>query len=249
MKERISKIPNKVQDKESEAWKKLCQYIEELAISGKDTFAPREYLGEELFAQVYTLPTTIKKLKKVKKIQLYGSQLKRIPPEIGEMTALKYFDVYTSYNLFWFPFEITKCKRLIDSRMSTRVLYGNFKNRKGFPKLDHNPVRYESDTISCSICEKEITQEETNQWWVTKYIGTDTVPLLANVCSQECKGKLPEGPKSYIRDPHRGGADLQQPTYEDWESTYMEEVLEEDQKSPTNFKLLKLIKNIWDSRG
>ena len=60
-------------------------------------------------------------------MNLYGSGLVRIPPEVGEMTALEDFDPYTSYRLHWFPFEITRCPKLKDSRVSTRALYGNFK--------------------------------------------------------------------------------------------------------------------------
>ena len=102
-------------------------------------------------------------LKKVKKIWLYGSNLKRIPAEIGEMEALEYFDPYTSYQLHWFPYEITQCKNLKDSRVSTRALYGNRKNRMGFPRLTHNPVRYSGDSLKCSVCSKIINYEQTNQ--------------------------------------------------------------------------------------
>jgi hypothetical protein len=135
MNTRISKIENNVQDRNSVAWKKLCDYVDKVAIENRDEFSPVEELGKELFAQIHTLPETISKLKNVTKVWLYGSKLKRIPPEIGEMEALEYFDPYTSYDLHWFPYEITKCKNLKDSRVSTRALYGNWKNRMGFPQL------------------------------------------------------------------------------------------------------------------
>lgn len=77
----ISKIKNDVQDRNSDAWKKLCEYVDVVAKNGNDEFSPREYLGDELFAQIYTLPESIGKLIKVKKVWLYGSNLKRIPPE------------------------------------------------------------------------------------------------------------------------------------------------------------------------
>ncbi|MBO9701858.1 MAG: leucine-rich repeat domain-containing protein [Sporocytophaga sp.] len=252
MSNRISKIPNDVQDRNSEAWKKLCEYVEYVAKNGLDEFAPREYLSADLFSQILTLPETIKKLKNVKKVWLYGSRLKRIPPEIGQMESLEYFDLYTSYDLHWFPYEITKCKKLKDSRISTRALYGNFKNRMGFPKLDHNPVRYQGDTLSCSVCEKEISYEETNQFWITLRIATDVVPLLANVCSEDCKSKLPTSPKGYVEYPHKGGAGLKQPSYEEWEAANVVKfTLEDLGKSVEKTKdekptFLKLIKKIWE---
>lgn len=39
---------------------------------------------------------------------LYGSNLVRIPPEIGAMTSLEEFTPYTSYRLHWVPYEITR---------------------------------------------------------------------------------------------------------------------------------------------
>lgn len=95
MNNRISAIKNDVQDRNSYAWKRLCDYIEKVASEGNDEFSPLEELGPELFSQIYTLPETISKLKKVKKVWLYGSKLKRIPPEIGKMEALEYFDPHT----------------------------------------------------------------------------------------------------------------------------------------------------------
>lgn len=212
-------IENDVQDRNSLAWKKICEYVDEIAANGSDEFVPREALGNELFAQIYTLPETISKLKNVTKIGLYGSSLKRIPPNIGQMKSLEYFDPYTSYQLNWFPYEIMDCKKLKDSRISTRALFGNFKNRIEFPSLENNPVRYFGEKLNCSICKKNITYQETNQFWVTLRTGTDTIPLLANICSIDCKGKLPKLQEEnehypYIYHPHKGGSSLKQPPIE-----------------------------------
>jgi hypothetical protein len=252
MNERISKIENDVQDRNSVAWKKLCEYVDKLAIDNTDEFSPLEALGPDLFSQIYTLPETISKLKKVKKVLLYGSKLKRIPPEIGEMEALEYFDPYTSYDLHWFPYEISNCKNLKDSRVSTRTLYGNFKNRMGFPKLIQNPVRYLGDTVKCNICKKTIGYSETNQLWISLRVGTDVLPLLTNLCSKECENKLPHPPKGFVQFPHKGGSELKQPTYEEWEDANTTKItlaeIKQDYKTDNQkeFKLLKLIKKIWD---
>ena len=217
--EKLVNIENNVQDESSLAWEKLCEYVEKVAEEGIEKFFPYEYLGEKLYSQIYTLPKTIAKLKKVKEVCLYGSSIKRIPPEIGEMEALENFDPYTSYNLHWFPYEITNCKNLKDSTVSTRALYGNYHYRKPFPDLTNDPVHYDQKEIKCSICKKEITQEETNQLWISLRVGTDILPLLVNSCSEECIKKLPKPPKAFVPFPHKGGIDLQQsPTREESEN-------------------------------
>ena len=87
-------------------------------------------------AQILTLPPTIAKLKAVKSLDLYGSYLVRLPPEVGEMAGLEEFDQYTSYRLHWFPYELTRCRELRESRVSPRAVYGNYKYRPPFPRLD-----------------------------------------------------------------------------------------------------------------
>jgi hypothetical protein len=59
MNKRISKIENDVQDRNSVAWKKLCDYVDKVATENRDEFSPVEELGQELFAQIHTLPETI----------------------------------------------------------------------------------------------------------------------------------------------------------------------------------------------
>jgi len=262
----MPEIENNVQDRNSKAWQMLCEYIDEIAESGSDEFVPREALGNELFAEIHTLPKSISKLKNVTKIGLYGSQLKRIPPEIGEMESLEYFDPYTSYKLHWFPYEIMDCKKLKDSRISTRALLGNFKNRMLFPSLEDNPIRYFGETVKCSICKKEMSYEETNQLWITLRTGTDTIPLLANLCSKECEEELPQPPENYVQQAHKGGMNLVQPLnqHELWEKRRAEQKREEgddqtlgknrsvETNKPrkkvdwTDLKPLKLIRKIWE---
>lgn len=266
MSNRISKIENDVQDKSSVAWKKLCDYVDKVASDNIDEFSPLEELGPELFSQIHTLPETISKLTKVKKVWLYGSQLKRIPPEIGQMEALEYFDPYTSYDLHWFPYEITKCSNLKNSRVSTRALYGNRKNRMGFPRLTHNPVRYSGDSIYCSVCSRPMTYKQTNQLWISLWVGTDVLPLLTNLCSKECENKLPKPPEDYVQFAHKGGADLVQPLDEDerfelemksQESIQSSFQTRDDQANNIEtkadetterkkFPVLKLIRKIWE---
>lgn len=110
-------------------------------------------------------------------------------------------------------------KKLKDSTISTRALYGNYKNRKGFPNLKNNPVRYsENNKVHCSICKKKMTYDETNQLWISLSIGTDITPLLINSCSKECEDKLPDSPKNYIQHAHKGGSELKQPDLDEFHS-------------------------------
>ncbi|MEM6804204.1 MAG: leucine-rich repeat domain-containing protein [Bacteroidota bacterium] len=247
---KLFNIENDVQDRSSDAWKKLCEYVEIVAESGQDEFSPLEFLGAELVQQIHSLPESIAKLKKVEKVWLYVSQLKRIPPKMGEMESLEYFDPYTSYHLHWFPYEITNCKKLKDSRVSTRALYGNRKYRRPFPDLRKNPVRYQGGRLNCSICQKEMMYSETNQWWISLKVGTDILPLLVNVCSESCKKKIPTPPKDYIQHPHKGGVDLMQAKRYAWgaPNSYTIEELREMYKDAEGGRKESRKRNAWTSK-
>jgi hypothetical protein len=208
---KLHPIENDVQDQNSPAWIKLCDYIDRLAANGREEFKPYEALGPDHYSQIHTLPASIGKLKRVKRFLMYGSSLKRIPSEIGNMESLEEFDVYTSYDLHWMPYEIMHCKKLKDSRASTRALYGNYSYRMPFPDLERNPVLYLSPTVPCSICRKEMKPGENWQMWISLWVATDVMPLLVNLCSAECQSQLPKPPEGYLPFPHRGGKGLVQP--------------------------------------
>lgn len=123
------------QDTSAPGWLHLQELIEEAAADGREVFKPLVELSPSERRQIVTLPSTIAKLTEVKHLVLYGSNLVRIPPEIGAMTNLEEFSPYTSHRLHWFPYEITRCPKLRDSTVSTRSLYGNFKYRPPFPLL------------------------------------------------------------------------------------------------------------------
>lgn len=220
--EQYSKIKKVYQDQNSEAWQKLCDYIDLVAKEETEVFEPAKVLGIELFSEIQTLPKSISKLKKVKKLNLYGSNLTQIPPEIGTMESLEEFIPYTSYDLKWFPYEIIHCKKLKNSTVSIRALYGNFKNRTPFPNLSNHFIKYyDSEIINCSVCKKEITETQTEQFWITLNIATDVLPLLVNICSEACKNDIPLPPQASIQTLHKGGKFLKQPTYEDWANKHM----------------------------
>jgi hypothetical protein len=201
------------QDTECDAWKHLLDLIEEAAADGREEFDPRRKMTWEEWTQIVTLPPTISKLKSVRHLMLYGSFLVRIPPEIGEMTNLELFDPYTSHRLHWFPYEITHCENLLGTRVSTRALYGNYKYRPLFPKLqpgrnstkgidlDNLPLEmWGVESIrTCSICNRSLESLGLYQVWISLVVAKepmvpDVLPLLVNACSEECIHKLPKPP-------------------------------------------------------
>ncbi|MFE7441219.1 leucine-rich repeat domain-containing protein [Streptomyces chartreusis] len=169
-----------------------------------------------------TLPESIGRLTAVRTLVLYGSNLVRIPPDIGDMTSLEEFSPYTSRRLHWFPYEITRCHRLVNSVVSTRLIDGNYKYQPSFPRLVPPgdtvvdleclaPARWGTTTVrTCSVCTGPISVTGPHQAWLSRVVATDVLPMLVNACSQACLGTLQPGAKGYIPTPHRGGV-MEQP--------------------------------------
>jgi uncharacterized protein (TIGR02996 family) len=214
------------QDTECDVWKRLLDAVEEAAADQREAFSYLEDISSADRSRIVTLPPTIAKLKAVKSFGLYGSYLVRIPPEIGAMTSLEDFDPYTSYRLHWLPYEITRCKNLQVSRVSTRALYGNFKHRPPFPRVDCSaptaPGRHEPERLPlkrstggmirlCSVCARPFEDHRLHRVWVSLKVATDVLPLLVNACSEDCIKQLPSPPEGYVATPHKGGPLVQQP--------------------------------------
>ncbi len=199
------------QDRNSEAWKTLLDAVDRCAVSGSDEFCPELEIGPALWSQITTLPDSIGKLKAVKKLLLYGSNLVQIPPAIGQMEGLEYLDTYTSYGLHWLPYEIIYCSNLKNFRVSIRALYGNCKYRPPFPELPKVSYLKIPGTSTCSICRRRTRMDQIHQYWVSLLIVKDVVPLLINSCSTDCIASVPVPPKGYIRCPHKGGLKQKQP--------------------------------------
>jgi hypothetical protein len=200
---------SKLQDTSAAGWHKLLGLIEEAARDGREEFSPRNDLSPEEWEQIVTLPSSIQTLTSVRKLVFYGSYLVRIPPEIGAMTSLEEFIPYTSYRLHWFPYEITRCPKLIESCVSTRTLYGNFKYHPPFPDLTR--ARGPSSG-TCSVCERPCSTSI--QAWISLSVATDVLPLLVNACSQDCLDALPPAAEGYAPGPHQGGTPEGQPQRE-----------------------------------
>ncbi len=201
------------QDTSAQGWIALLQLVEEAIRDQREVFAPKQEIGPELWSQVVTLPPSIAQLKHVKKLYLYRSSLLRIPPEIGGMEQLEEFIPYTSYGLHWLPYEITRCKKLKSSTVSTRALYGNYKFRQPFPLLE--PIVPELVPAHCSVCDGPLSVGTVRQRWISLGVATDVLPLLVNACSDACLEKLPQPPKDYVQVTHKGGPGVEQPLA-DW---------------------------------
>ncbi|MFE4703626.1 leucine-rich repeat domain-containing protein [Streptomyces sp. NPDC056738] len=207
------------QDTSAPGWRHLLELVDEAVADGREEFRPLAELTPEERRQVITLPAGIARLTAVKHLVLYGSNLVRIPPAIGGMTSLEEFTPYTSYRLHWFPYEITRCRKLTRSTVSTRALYGNYKVRPPFPRLrpspdsaaerdpsNRDPRRWgTTDAHRCSVCDRVIEQDGPHQAWISLRVATDVLPLLVNACSPACVAALPAGAQDYIPTPHRGG--------------------------------------------
>ncbi len=205
------KLHNDQQNTDCDAWKRLLELVEIAAQDKRKEFDPGRQMEYDEWQQIITLPATISKLKSVKHLMLYGSNFVRIPPEIGEMTNLEKFTPYTSYRLHWFPYEITRCKKLKDSTVSTRALYGNYKYRYPFPQLPVGVTLEAGSPQKCSVCNASLSAENLHQVWISMRVATDVLPLLVNACSKACINKLPRSAENYIQEPHIGGFNIQQP--------------------------------------
>lgn len=205
---RRRKFHRELQDTSAPGWLELLELVDEAAADGRTVFKPLAGMSPEHRRQIITLPETIAKLTAVEHLVLYGSNLVRIPPQIGAMSSLKLFEPYTSYRLHWFPYELTRCANLVDSTVSTRAIYGNYKNRLPFPELGSGVQGVES-VRACSVCDGPVT--ELHQVWITRVVGTDALPLLVNACSTECVAALPTPAENYVPTPHTGGPDVEQP--------------------------------------
>jgi len=199
-----------VQDTQADGWKALLELIDIAVSKRSKEFAPGLEMSPKLWAQVITLPASISRLKAVRKLYLYGSHLVRLPPEIGDLVNLEELDLYTSYRLHWVPFEVTRCSGLKRSRVSTRALYGNYKYRPPFPKLDILESRANLPS-NCGVCGKNLNQEQVQQVWMSLRVARDVLPLLVNACSYGCIQKLPAPAYGYVDHPHAGGLDVKQP--------------------------------------
>lgn len=208
-----------LQDTSAPGWQHLLELIDEAAADGREEFRPLVELSPGERRQVITLPPTIGKLTAVKHLVLYGSNLVRLPPEIGAMTSLEEFTPYTSYRLHWFPYEITRCTRLMRSTVSTRSLFGNHKLRAPFPRLAPaldsvagldtaalDARRWGTTAVSsCSVCDRPMDQGGLHPVWISLRVATDVLPLLVNACSPRCVAALPRAPEGYVRSAHTGG--------------------------------------------
>jgi len=203
-----------VQDTTTTAWARVLENVEQARKSSARVLAPLDGLTGEERSQIVTLPPTIGSLTEVRKLRLYGSHLVRLPPEIGGMSALRYLDVYTSHRLHFAPYELSRCRALKDSLVSTRKLYGNYKNRGLFPhlKLPENARGLElTRPKTCSVCDVVLGDTTPAARWITLRLGTDWWPLLVHACSEACIERLPEPAEGYVDHPHTGGHHVKQP--------------------------------------
>lgn len=203
-----------IQDTECDSWKQLQDVIEDAAAHRRvelnlfQAIRDRDERG-----YVVTLPSSIAKLTSLRSLEVGGTEISRIPPEIGEMKNLTSLGAYMAYRLHWYPYELTRCPRLQRSMMSTRTLYGCYSHRRPFPSLAPPPPSDRSaPTRACSVCRQPFVDHRAYRFWISRRLtSVDVSPLLVNACSMACIQRLPAPTDGYVPAPHRGGPDLVQP--------------------------------------
>jgi hypothetical protein len=195
------------QDTSCVAWTTVVERIERAAVEEPEVFEPLAGLTDSQRSDVVTLPTTIVRLRSVRVLKLCRTALSWLPAAIGEMVSLEILDIYRSYRLHYFPYELTRCSLLKDSRISTRALFGNYKCFAPFPDL-LDPSNSASLRVlapkDCSVCGRTISEELGLARWTTRRVGTDFVPLLVVACSSRCVDAISRAaPEARI---HSGGA-------------------------------------------
>lgn len=91
------------QDTHAPGWRHLLTLIDQAAADERTVFKPFVELSGPERRQVVTLPPTMAKLTAVRHLVLYGTNLVRIPPEIGAMTSLEIFEPYWSIGCTGIP--------------------------------------------------------------------------------------------------------------------------------------------------
>lgn len=189
-------------------WSDVQRYLQTTAESGSPVFEPDRHTTPAEWAKIITLPAEIGRLRRVREVRLYGSHLMYVPPEIGGMADLEELDIYTSYSLHWLPYELTRCGKLRESRMSTRTLYGNRNTLLPFPRLSEPKEQLLPQ--DCSICGSRLTSSP-KLYWTTQRVGSDDAPLLIHACSETCIERVPDAPQYFHPGPHKGGGAVGMP--------------------------------------
>ena len=201
-------------DKHSHAFAKAQQIIEDAKKQCARKLVFRTLMSSDEYQDLVAVPKSIGDLGDLKELDLYASNLTFIPREISKCTSLRKFVSYTSYRLHWFPYEITQCLSLVDSTVSTRALYGNYKFRPPFPNLRRHRISVYDDDPWCSICRKRGQVMDFHQYWISLPVATDVIPLLITVCSDSCLKEVGHSPEGYIQGTHEGGLEVVQPPIE-----------------------------------
>ena len=192
------------------AWDVVREIIDDAENKNTSELNLIQLMDKEDYYALNTLPETIGNLKALRRLIIYGSNISFIPREISGCSNLREFDPYQSHRLHWLPYEIKRCEKLNESRISTRALYGNYKIRSPFPNLKEKKWIWSADNDLCSVCEKVALTLK--QYWISDKIATDVVPLLVSVCGVTCLSKVEEYViKDYIPYPHQGGLTVLQP--------------------------------------
>jgi len=145
------------------AWNIVEEIFDKAAKKGIRKLILSEHMDRADYNALNTLPASISKLKDLRELDIYRSQISFLPRQIMHCENLQIFTPYTSYRLHWFPYEMTKCN-LKQTTISTRALYGNYKLRSPFPDLSKEAWIWPDGDDFCSVCLKKGTSLD--QYWI-----------------------------------------------------------------------------------
>src|SRR5262245_61076897 len=89
-------VPNlhiEPQDASAPGWSQTIDLVQAATADQSSTFEPSAQMAWEDWIGVITLPSQISLMHALKELRLYGSHLRRLPPEIGGMSALENLDI------------------------------------------------------------------------------------------------------------------------------------------------------------
>lgn len=181
---------------------------------------------EELYLEYYPfsyLSSNICKLQNLRILEIEGSPIICFPESIGKLKKLEVLKFYCSRRMKYAPYELSHCSSLRLTTAGTSRLYANYKNNLLLPPLPmvnteiidrfkqvmliYDVTADLCDVIMDYMADIECSNEECMNricykqciyyGWSRQKPGTDTLCLLAKMCSQKCLETIPKGTRYY----------------------------------------------------
>ena len=174
------------------------------------------------------LSPNISKLTQLQELYIEGSPIICFPETIGKLKKLTTLKFYCSRRMKYAPYELSHCTSLRQTTAGTSRLYVNEKNNLLLPPLPKTQPELMGHVIRCIVeadkervftvdlarmiieylpydtcsnegCEQRIYFKECIYYgWSRQNPGSDTLCLLAKMCSPKCLQSMPKGTRHYL---------------------------------------------------